>query len=418
MEPNDVQEATLAAGLVLAERYRLVRAIGRGGSSVVWVADHVVTGKRVALKVLTKRGDDVAARFLREARITSQLDHPNIVDIHDVFQLEESDELVMVMDLLEGVSLAEHLRERGALPLAETARMVLAVTSALEAAHAMGVVHRDLKPENVFLSADGALRVLDFGVAKWIRPVSEAMLTPSLTETGAIVGTPHYMAPEQVFGEADLDARADIWALGVIAYECLAGRRPIEGENFGQVFKAIAMGDIEPLRTLAPALAPEIVALVDRMLSRSREARPSLAEVRAAFASAPSRSLSAPARSVAPPPASRPRFARWLPLAVALTALSGLGVGASRLGHSAPGVASASSSSVAASLPVASGAASSVATLASSPGASVSAASSTSTAPTPHASASAPRAAAGPARSVAPPSPPALPGRVHGAAPY
>jgi serine/threonine-protein kinase len=279
-------EAALSAGDVLAERYRLVAPVGRGGSSVVWVADHVITGKRVALKVLTRRGDEVAARFLREARITSRLAHPNIVDIHDVFQLEESDELVMVMDLLEGQSLAERLRARAprtALSLDETARIVLAITSALDAAHALGVVHRDLKPENVFLATDGTLRVLDFGVAKWSRPVSEAMLTPSLTETGAIVGTPHYMAPEQVFGEPDVDGRADVWALGVIAYECLAAQRPVEGDNFGQVFKAIAVGDIVPLRERAPSVPLGIAALVDRMLSTGRETRPSLGEVRAAF---------------------------------------------------------------------------------------------------------------------------------------
>jgi serine/threonine protein kinase len=278
--------AVVAPGLVLADRYRLVRIIGRGGSSVVWVADHVVTGKQVALKVLTRRGDEGAMRFLREARITSRLDHPNIVDVHDVFQLEDSDELVMVMDLLEGVSLAAHLRASsppGPLSLAETARNVVAVASALEAAHGLGVVHRDLKPDNVFLTTDGALRVLDFGVAKWARPAGEAMLTPSLTETGAIVGTPHYMAPEQVFGEPDVDGRADVWSLGVIAYECLAGCRPVEGDNFGQVFKAIAVGDIVPLRERAPRVPRAICMVVDRMLARSRDARPSLAEVRATF---------------------------------------------------------------------------------------------------------------------------------------
>jgi serine/threonine protein kinase len=237
-------ETTLEADVVLADRYRLVKPIGRGGYSVVWVADHVVTGKRVALKVLTKRGDEPASRFLREARITARIDHPDVVNIHDLFQLDDSDALVMVMDLLEGVSLAERLRRSedaagpagaAGISFAETAHIVLSVASALEAAHALGVVHRDLKPENVFLTNDGRVRVLDFGVAKWIHPEPEALLTPDLTETGAIVGTPHYMAPEQVFGERDVDGRADVWALGVIAYECLAGARPIDGDNFGQV---------------------------------------------------------------------------------------------------------------------------------------------------------------------------------------
>ena len=323
-------ESTLEADVVLADRYRLVEPIGRGGYSVVWIADHVVTGKRVALKVLTKRGDEPASRFLREARITARIDHPDVVNIHDLFQLDGSDALVMVMDLLEGVSLAERLRStEGAagISVAETAHIVLSVASALEAAHALGVVHRDLKPENVFLTNDGRVRVLDFGVAKWIHPEPEALLTPDLTETGAILGTPHYMAPEQVFGEPDVDGRADVWALGVIAYECLAGARPIDGENFGQVFKAIAMGEIVPLRTRASAISPAIGAFVDRMLARKREARPGLAEIRAAFQAAIEGSDGTPAPTPdATPPVPRGSARRvLLMLAVVLLAAASLG---------------------------------------------------------------------------------------------
>lgn len=405
-------ETTLEADVVLADRYRLVEPIGRGGYSVVWIADHVVTGKRVALKVLTKRGDEPASRFLREARITARIDHPDVVNIHDVFQLDESDALVMVMDLLEGVSLAERLRSRevggdGGLSLAETAHVVLSVASALEAAHALGVVHRDLKPENVFLTNDGRVRVLDFGVAKWIHPEPEALLTPDLTETGAILGTPHYMAPEQVFGEPDLDGRADVWALGVIAYECLAGARPIDGDNFGQVFKAIAMGEIVPLRTRAKSVPPAIGDLVDRMLARKREDRPGLPEIRAGFegGDAPR----ARGQDATPPP--QRRSARPVLVTMAVVLLAAASFGAVQIARGRSSAARAASAETTTTATTA------TATTAASPAALASEARVTPVAPEPSArsnEAIAPRAAGAAVPGTVRP----LPGRVHGGAPY
>ncbi len=274
---------SLGPGNVIADRYELVRSIGRGGSSVVWVAEHVATRKRVALKVLRKQGVEDQARFLREARVATRVVHPNVVAIHDVFQLDDDSALVMVMDLLEGKSLAQRLEAEGSLTVRETATIVLAVVDALEAAHASGIVHRDLKPDNIYLTNDGGVKVLDFGIAKWTRGTASLEDELTLTETGSLMGTPHYMAPEQVFGERDVDARADVWALGIVAYECLAGTRPVVGDNFGQIFKAVALEPIPSLGAVVPSLPPEVTACVMTMLDKAREHRPALCDVATCF---------------------------------------------------------------------------------------------------------------------------------------
>ena len=272
---------SLRPGFVLADRYRLLRVLGSGGSSVVWAAAHVVTRHEVALKVLTNRDDAYKARFLREARIAARLAHPNVVPVHDVFALED-DALVMVMDLLEGMSLATWIRTQGPLSARQTAHVAMAVASALTAASSEGAVHRDLKPENIFLtgtsiSAD-SIRVLDFGVAKWKPMAEDETCSSTLTTTGALVGTPHYMAPEQVFGEKDVDMRADVWALGAVLFECLSGQRAFGGDNYGQVFKGITVDSLPRLNASleVPAL---LAGLVTQLLSRDRSERPSLESV-------------------------------------------------------------------------------------------------------------------------------------------
>jgi serine/threonine protein kinase len=258
---------------------------------VVWAATHAVTRKRVAVKLLKPEhtADPVRReRFMREARAASAVRHPNIIEIQDFIELEDGD-LAMVMDLLVGESLGERLAREGRIPIGPLAPIMLQVLSAVGTAHAAGIVHRDLKPDNVFLVAgqDGGLsvRVLDFGIAKILpgdRPVGLPM---SLTQTGAILGTPFYMAPEQIFGEKNVDARADVWSLGVILYECLSGRRPLECENFGQILRVLAIGNFPPLLQIASDVPEEIAHVVDRMLQRERALRlPSLVEAYATIA--------------------------------------------------------------------------------------------------------------------------------------
>jgi serine/threonine-protein kinase len=290
----EIVEDTLEAGLVVAKRYRLEHPVGAGGMGVVWAARDLVTDRTYALKFLGPgRAADVRnhERLHREARATTTIGHPAIAKVHAVHETASGVPFI-VMDLLVGESLRTVLARKGTLSVAECARILVPVLEAVEAAHAAGLVHRDLKPENVFLASGTEPKVLDFGIAKELRA---APATP-LTEAGAVLGTPYYMAPEQVFAEADLDARADVWALGIMLYECLAGRRPTDASSLGQVLKRVTSSDLVPLATVRPDLPRALTSLVDRMLSRARAERPSLAEVRDALVAA----------AAEPPPAEPP----------------------------------------------------------------------------------------------------------------
>jgi serine/threonine-protein kinase len=223
-------------------------------------------------------------RFLREARAACAVRHPNVVPIHDVLQLP-SGVPIMVMDLLDGESLGDRLARTGRLSVHELAVIMLPVVSAIQAAHAASVVHRDLKPDNLFLvtTAGGRVdaRVLDFGIAKVT--TSDEKLDP-LTKTGSMVGTPYYMSPEQLFGEKDVDHRTDVWALGIILYECLTGRRPTEADNLGQIIKLVTTTGIPPLDSVVPGIPADLSMLVSAMLTIARDARPALRDVEALLA--------------------------------------------------------------------------------------------------------------------------------------
>jgi serine/threonine protein kinase len=270
----------LMAGQVIAKRYRLDRELGRGGMGVVWAATHLVTRRQVAIKFLKASADlriELRRRFLREARAASAVNHPNVVDVLDVFELEDETP-VMVMELLSGQTLRDKLTREKTLSLWQTASIMLPVIDAVGSAHALGIVHRDLKPENIFLvERDGqhaGVKVLDFGIAKLLGAGSEVTDTDSITGTGSMLGTPCYMAPEQTVGEKGIDHRADIWALGVILYECLAGVRPVDGSGLGQVVMSLATKGIAPLDQVVQGLPKEAADLVMGMLSRERADRP------------------------------------------------------------------------------------------------------------------------------------------------
>src|SRR5688500_1886807 len=196
---------------------------------VVWAARHLESGVLVALKFLrTGHGGaddpDSLKRFLREARAAASVRHPHVVAIREVLELPDG-RPVMVMELLAGETLRNRLSRAPRLSLEEVAAILLPVASAVGTAHAQGIVHRDLKPDNIFLSRDAGgaplVKVLDFGIAKVTRASDDhASHGHGLTGSGEVLGTPNYMAPEQVFGERDIDQRCDIWALGVILYEC------------------------------------------------------------------------------------------------------------------------------------------------------------------------------------------------------
>lgn len=259
----------LAAGAVVGRKYRLERELTRGGMGIVWVASHLVTKRNVAIKVLKTTGTDPAARarLMREARVSCAVDHPSVVPVLDVIEADGAPALVM--DLLEGESLRARLDREKKLDAAEACRLLAPVAEALAAAHAANIVHRDVKPENVFLEESQgkrAVRVLDFGVAKL---VATEETTSSLTESGAMLGTPYYMAPEQAFGERDVGPAVDAWALGIVLHECISGERPTQADNLGQVIKRITSAPIPPLEGISDALA----ALLARLLERDREKR-------------------------------------------------------------------------------------------------------------------------------------------------
>ncbi|WP_441288826.1 serine/threonine-protein kinase [Sorangium sp. KYC3313] len=274
--PDDLQ-GSLPAGKIIAGRFRIERLIGRGGMGEVYAARNVGTGRDVALKMIRGVADAAQTRrFLREAKAATAIQHPNVIEVLDVF--EEDHAPVMVMELLRGEPLSGLRKRRGALPLYEAARLLVPVASALRAAHEKGIVHRDLKPDNIFLSepqAGGCVpKVLDFGIAKVLDPTSISAETQGgNTSTGSILGTPHYMSFEQAMSEKDIDHRADIWAMGVILFEALTGRRPLEFENLGEMYTAFLQREVPSIRSAVPDLPADVAGVLDRCLQKRREDR-------------------------------------------------------------------------------------------------------------------------------------------------
>jgi eukaryotic-like serine/threonine-protein kinase len=279
-------------GRCLGGRYRVGALLAAGGMGEVWAARDLLLDRPVAVKVLggALAGDGRAAeRLRREARAAGRLDHPNIARVLDLG--EQDGRPYLVMELLEGESLAARIDRAGPMAPAEAARVVAAVADALQAAHAAGVVHRDVKPGNVFLTSAGEVKVLDFGIAA---AAGETDLT-----TGDLLGTAAYLAPERALGRPATPA-ADLYSLGVVLYELLAGRRPFQGGSDVELAMAQVNARPAPLALVAPATPPALAAACEHALAKDPAARPPSA---AAFA----RLLRSPAPTG---PATRP-----LPLA-------------------------------------------------------------------------------------------------------
>jgi serine/threonine-protein kinase len=260
--------------------YLVEQLIGEGTMGRVYQGRHQRLGRQVALKVLHShliQDKTLVARFLQEARLVNQINHPHIVEVHDFVEEIFPERVYGVMELLRGKTLAAQLAER-ALTLQEICAIGKQIADALQAAHRVDVVHRDLKPDNIFLSAreGGAVsvKVLDFGVAKLLQTSGDLRVAD--TQNGAMVGTPRYMAPEQAAG-LEVDARTDIYALGTVLYELIAGKPPFEASVFGQLAADIITQPPPPLpaRTQAGEPIPaRLLELVAACLSKSPDGRP------------------------------------------------------------------------------------------------------------------------------------------------
>ncbi|MGH7436048.1 MAG: protein kinase domain-containing protein [Polyangiaceae bacterium] len=241
------QENKISAGVLLVGKYKVSGEIGRGGMAAVYEAEHVNIGKKVAIKVLAAEltnSNVVIERFFREARAAASVKSPYIVDVYDSGRLEDGRPFI-AMELLEGESLYDRMARQRLIEPRVTVRILGQVAKGLMKAHAAGIVHRDLKPENIHLckneDGDEIAKILDFGLAKFYAPVEHDEQTARLTREGAVFGTPAYMSPEQVKGHGNVDQRADLWALGCMAFECLTGR-PVWNTDQGvaMTFAAIA----------------------------------------------------------------------------------------------------------------------------------------------------------------------------------
>lgn len=262
-------------GDIIGGKYRIVRMIGDGGMGAVYEARHEILGTGVALKFLhaeLARRPGLSSRFLQEARVSASIQSPHVTKVTDVDQTPDGAPF-LVMELLSGESLQQTLDRLHRLPKDQAIDFTLQVLSGLEAAHALGVVHRDLKPDNVFItpsSGGPVCKLLDFGIAK-LRQSNE--YNKGLTRPGALMGTPEYMSPEQLYSADRVDHRADLYSLGVMLFEMLCGERPAQGEDAAAIVGNVMAGKVRRLDEIMPSLAPDLVAAVHRAIEPDKGKR-------------------------------------------------------------------------------------------------------------------------------------------------
>jgi tRNA A-37 threonylcarbamoyl transferase component Bud32 len=321
----------------------LVRAkLGEGAMGTVYLAQHHVLDARVAIKVIrhdAERSEEEVSRFFTEARAASRIGHENIVSVIDFGRTSDGDPYY-IMELLTGDSLAARLA-RGRWPVSDVLHVASQIADALAESHQKGIVHRDLKPGNVFLVRRGSdarfVKLLDFGVAKLIEEDPEDQ-RGHRTNTGRLLGTPHYMAPEQVAGRRTVDGRADVYALGVLLFEMVCGRLPFEAPKWTEVLIQHVTESPPRARSLAHECPAWLDRLIDRALAKSPQERPTMAEMREALraqddarlAPLPTSRSDAPTLAMEPPPRRKKR--------VGLLVTVGLGVGGTALGAAYVGI--------------------------------------------------------------------------------
>ena len=269
---------SLEQGQVIDNKYRIVQCIGEGGMGAVYEGENVRIRRRVAIKVLHKEtasSPEVVARFEREAQAAGTIGNDHILEVLDIGALEDGARYI-VMEYLDGEPLTKRIERLGRMTPSQLAPLIRQTLEALGAAHGAGIVHRDLKPDNIFILRQKAgradfVKLIDFGISKFQPYAGE--VASKMTRAGAIMGTPHYMSPEQANGSAEADARSDLYAVGIVMYEALTGQVPFDAKTFNELLFQIVLSDPRPPQQLVPDLDPNFAAIVCKAMARARENR-------------------------------------------------------------------------------------------------------------------------------------------------